>query len=377
MLKICILDGCQEHEFMSVLEAKIKPLFIYIQKLKYVVLSLDNMKNKRGVFFTALVILILSLFFVSFTFFSTFGDRKEIRARVNSMNNFVFSLEKDMSRQVYISSFRAILSLGNEISNTGEFVTDPETGNIKSSETLIEEALTSGTLNGVSYPLMDGYKLSDWETKVSELGEKVNVQVDYTIQDVEVTQDSPWMVKVKMTIDILIEDKSGLASWQKTEEIVAEVEITEFEDPLYLVHSNGKVPNKIIKSSFCDSDGLNCDFVDGSDITKLIHHSENSNYTASPTAPSFLDRLQGKLDANKQAGIESLVNLKEFSDQGISTSDKSVVDYIYFSTSEPTPKACKVLPAGTPPWPSWFKLDNEHLATYEVTWDTSNCNTPS
>ena len=40
MLKICILDGCQEHEFMSVLEAKIKP--IYIHTLKYVVLSLDK-----------------------------------------------------------------------------------------------------------------------------------------------------------------------------------------------------------------------------------------------------------------------------------------------------------------------------------------------
>ncbi len=45
MLKSCILDGCQEHEFMSVLEAKIKPLFIYIYTLKYVVLSLDNPKS--------------------------------------------------------------------------------------------------------------------------------------------------------------------------------------------------------------------------------------------------------------------------------------------------------------------------------------------
>ncbi len=40
MLKSCILDGCQEHEFMSVLEAKIKPNFIHT--LKNVVLSLDE-----------------------------------------------------------------------------------------------------------------------------------------------------------------------------------------------------------------------------------------------------------------------------------------------------------------------------------------------
>ena len=40
MLKICILDGCQEHEFISVLEAKIKPSFIHT--LKNVVLSLDK-----------------------------------------------------------------------------------------------------------------------------------------------------------------------------------------------------------------------------------------------------------------------------------------------------------------------------------------------
>ncbi len=42
MLKSCILDGCQEHEFMSVLEAKIKPLFIYR------VLSWDNYVNRSS-----------------------------------------------------------------------------------------------------------------------------------------------------------------------------------------------------------------------------------------------------------------------------------------------------------------------------------------
>lgn len=274
-----------------------------------------------------------------------------------------------MSRQVYISSFRAILSLVNQISNTGQFVKDTN-GQIIPSETLIKEALEFGTLNGLPSPLMDGYKLSDWAIKVSELGEKVNVQVDYTIQDIQVTQDSPWMVKILMIIDISIEDKSGLASWQKTETIETEVEITEFEDPLYLVHSNGKVPNKLTKSPWCDAEGI-CDFVEGTDITKLKNQSDDSYYIASPTAPSFLDRLQGKLTPNENAGIESLVNLKEFSDQEITTSDKSVVDYIYFSSSNP--KACAVSPAGMP---VWFKLDDtdNHLATYEVTWDATKCN---
>ena len=98
----------------------------------------------------------------------------------------------------------------------------------------------------------------------------------------------------------------------------------------------------------------------GSNIANLSMQSTNSYYLASTSAPSFLDRMQG-MNAPNLYGIESLVNLAELSSQSIQIKDKSVVDYIYFSNSNPT--ACNVIPAGMP---SWFKLDSDHLAAYQV-----------
>lgn len=304
-----------------------------------------ELKNKRGIFFTSIVVVILSLFFLTSTFYSSIKERESIRDRIETMNNLIFSLEKDMSRQVYISSYRAILSIESHILETGEFVAD--------AEALIEEAITNATINNQAVNLMEGFKLSDWNSRVSEIGEKSNLIINYTIENVEAYQEDPWNVKVQMTINLSVSDKSNLASWQKTETIEALIPITEFEDPLYLINTNGLVANKITRTPFLD-------FVNGNDITNLYNHANNSFYIASPSAPSFLDRLKGAVSSNEN-GIESLINLKDLSDQGIAIKDKSVVDYIYFSDSNPS--ACAVLPSGMP---SWFKLDSDHLSVYEV-----------
>ncbi|MBU3942271.1 MAG: hypothetical protein KKF74_05140, partial [Nanoarchaeota archaeon] len=57
-------------------------------------------------------------------------------------------------------------------------------------------------------------------------------------------------------------------------------------------------------------------------------------------------------------GIESLVNLEEFQAQEVPIRDRSVVDYIYFGDQTTTNYNIQDMP-------SWFKLDKEHLATYE------------
>ena len=69
-------------------------------------------------------------------------------------------------------------------------------------------------------------------------------------------------------------------------------------------------------------------------------------------------RLQGII-SNSSTGIESLVNIKKFQDQGITAQDRSAVDYIYFGTQSTTNYRIN----GTP---VWFKLDSGHLETYGV-----------
>ena len=71
--------------------------------------------NKKGFFFTGIAILLLSLFLASYTFYDDVQDRKSVQKRVETMNSFMFSIEKDLERQVYVSGFRTILVMEKEI----------------------------------------------------------------------------------------------------------------------------------------------------------------------------------------------------------------------------------------------------------------------
>lgn len=297
-------------------------------------------KDKRGMFFTILAIALLALFLVSYSIYYASQDRKSISKRIASMNDFIFSLEKDMSRQVYISGYRAILSLNNHITTSGSFLAD--------SKNSIIEALVNGTIDSQNISLMEGYRLVDWNSRVSSLGDKMNLFINYSIKEINISQDNPWSVKIDILMDLIVRDKGNLASWNKVEIISSQVEVEGFEDPIYLINTNGRVVNKINKTIYTFS----------SDISNLTLHSLNSYYIASSLAPSFLDRLEGKTSSNPN-GIESLVYLPELAEQGLAIKDKSCVDYIYFLSDNPVSHNIQGMP-------SWFKLDDAHLSIYGV-----------
>ena len=96
----------------------------------------------------------------------------------------------------------------------------------------------------------------------------------------------------------------------------------------------------------------------------LLNHTLSSYYRSHTDAPSFLNRLQGNLSAS-QYGIESLVNLQKLSSQGVPTQQKTVVDYIYFSTQNPAHN-------GVSGMPSWFRLMPRILhITMQLIWRRS------
>src|SRR3989344_2586417 len=105
----------------------------------------ENMgiRNKKGIFFTMLVLVMLSLFLVTYSFYSSFQERRTINERVSTMNKFISSLESDMSRQIYISGYRALLSLQSKITDSGQYVSDVDAS--------LEEALLYGTIDGVEF----------------------------------------------------------------------------------------------------------------------------------------------------------------------------------------------------------------------------------
>ena len=300
--------------------------------------------NKKAVFFTLITITILTLFATSYTTYSLFKNRESINNRITTLNNFVQSLEEDLPRQIYISGYRTIFLFNKRIVETSNYITDTQAS--------IEELFFNGTLDGETQSLMNDATFTNLQNFLESNSEKINANIDLQNPTITISQNDPWNLKITFNTTLIIEDRGGLASWNKTSSINVLIPVVNFDDPIYAANTVGKVLNRINQTPYQT-------FVIGGDDTNLTNHFQNSLYKESISAPSFLMRLEGNLSASP-FGIESLVNPQKLADVGISAKYKSVVDYIYFSTDDPTKY--------TIPLVTNLILDNEsnHLETYNV-----------
>ena len=300
--------------------------------------------NKKGMFFTLITIIILTLFAATYATYTLFEDRSPINNRIMTLNNFVASVEEDLPRQTYISGYRAVLLFNKKIVESGTYISDTNAS--------LNELFFSGTLDGEHQGLMDDAVFSELESFLERNAEKINANISLENPAISISQTDPWNLRITFNTTLIIEDKSNLANWNKTLSTVSFVPITNFDDPIYSANTGGKVLNRINQTPYQT-------FVTGADYTNLNEHFQNSLYVASTSGPSFLMRLEGNLNSDVN-GIESLVNPQDLADQGISAKYKSVVDYIYFSTSNPSKYT---VPAVTN-----LILDDEdnHLTTYNV-----------
>jgi hypothetical protein len=299
--------------------------------------------NKKGFIFTLSAIVLLSLFFLIYGINSLKNQDESTSDRVKSLNSFMFSLEENLQRKVYVSGFRVLFLMQKRIIDTGEFITD--------FNSTFEEVFYNGTIyNEPQDP--DLIKNIVYDEIISEINSeagKINAQINISNPSISVFQEDPWNVIVLFEADFLLKDKASLVLWNKTQSIKAKIPILGFEDPLYLV--NSPITNQYNKTPYTT-------FVTGSDVSNLKLHLENHYYTNSTLAPSFLDRFENNPGPDTN-GIESFVYLPDLSAQGITPKDKTVVDYIYFSSLTPSDNSVSGMP-------SWFKLDDAHLNIYNV-----------
>jgi len=266
-----------------------------------------------------------------------------IATRIETMNNFIKDVEQDLEKGLFISGFRAFASMVQFVANNGSYIDDVDIS--------FNELIINGSLNGQYPGLMIDSTFTDWVGKIESQADKIGILVNFTILDIEINQTGPWLIEIVSNVNLLLVDKKNTSSWNRTRIIRTSMNIETLEDPVYIVNSGGKITNTIVKSPIID-------FVQGSNTDNLNIHLNNSYYIKSNTSPSFLMRLEGNL-GNSTNGIESLVNLQEFQDQGLPIKDRSVVDYIYFGVSQTTNSMVN----GTP---AWFKLDVDHHDVYEV-----------
>mgnify|MGYP003964978823 CR=1 FL=1 len=304
--------------------------------------------NKKGIFYTLISLMFLSLLMFSMNIEKEYTLRERshvIGNRIDSVNFFITDLEKDIQRGTYIAMFRSLLGIQQQITSEGQFLND--------TQKTFKEIIVNGTIDGNYISVMNNTELSIWISKIQLEARKVAIEFNYNINYVKIYQLNPWVVAVDLNVTLNVTDMKNTAEWKRDQLITTTLNISTFEDPLYSVFTYGRVLNTIQKTPITD-------FTDGTNTTNIKEHIDNSYYIATNSSPSFIMRLSGNL-SNSTNGIESIVNLKKLEDASVSIIEKSCVDYIYFSNSTPTNYLINYTY-------NWFRLDNEsnHLGIYEA-----------
>lgn len=299
-------------------------------------------KQKKGMYYTIATIFILTIFLLSLHYEKKLTE-ESVAKRIRTMNSFISSAERDTSRALYISGYRTLLLMQNNLSK----------GSYISNTTLVfQEAILNGTFEGKNSSTLTGSAFSDWQKTIAIKGSEANIFVNLTDLKIKVYQESPWAITIEANFNMFLNDTTGLAYWNKSELIKSEIEIDGFEDPVYIINTGGKLPNIINRTIYDET------YVSGTDVLNLTEHALNSYYSANTLAPSFIMRLEGRMGSSPY-GIESMVNLVDLGKEGLPVYDKSCIDYLYFSTQILSNYRIEGMP-------SWFRLDSEHLDKYQA-----------
>ena len=305
------------------------------------------MQKKSMFYMSAAIALTLVIFATYEIYYNTYrlSDKMDgISTRIESVNFFIKDVEKDINKGIFITGFRTLLSFNQFIATNGSFI---DNLNLR-----FKESFLNGTIYQQPLSLMADSTFTDWANKISAEADKIDIKFNYTINDVKLNQTDPWTVDIGLNITLDIRDKRNTSYWLRERYLTSRISIIGFEDPLYLINSKGRVTNAIVKSNITN-------FVVNGDVTNLLMHSNNSYYAAHNDSPSFLMRFVGDL-GNSTYGIESLVNLDKFQQQGLVLKDRSIVDSIYFNNQF-------TLNYRVNNTPEWFKIDQNHLDFYQVT----------
>lgn len=327
-------------------------------------IKMKNMlKSKKGLIYLFATIVLVSIAIIVLIINTSSNNNSDqaVFSRINAMNDFLNDMESDFQRVTYISGFRAFLGINQYISETGEF--------LENYQEVFLEVFYNGSINSTPYEVMNNATFKDYITRVEMEADKIGVKLNITLNNVSLYQKDPWGIYIDMNMSIFANDTSNVASWNVTKNFETRISLDNVRDPLYSVHTIGRLPNAIVKSPYSQNE-----FVASDNTTEaLYNHTMNSYYRASTLGPSFVMRLQGNYSASPY-GIESFVNLDDLDAQGfIIDNSKSIVDYNYFGNIT-TNNYCT---SKGNPLPTWFKLDEDHYNSVYNNYEIDELNATS
>ena len=301
-------------------------------------------KNKKGLFFTLIAILMVAVFFAALS--PRQGDdlRDKIpvtEARMAVADNFITLL-----RTAYIpaalrtSSYNAMVSISEYQKSNGLRFGSYDELQRHFAEVMINGSMDCGTYRSVEQCICNctstnlSYMKNKTLTKrlrdIVELSDSdLQIRTNFSYRDYKVSlfQDNgtgPFQVGVNATINFT--STNGLAWWNFTETYSVVLNVEGIEDPLYGVESrNVTQDGTIYTNRFVETN------ITEWNATTVFKQIDERKYAYNPRGTSILTRFTVANESSPCCGIESFINTHVMNNSNITgTTGKSFVDWCFF-----------------------------------------------
>ncbi|MBW2988161.1 hypothetical protein DRJ48_02375 [Candidatus Woesearchaeota archaeon] len=263
--------------------------------------------GKRGVFYTAISLLIVSIMLLAFKSKPTeiaSGRFDAEASRVEVANALVKNINEGfIERLLKVSSYRALNALALYINTTKDPIDPSELNDV------FKEVLITGNISGkpideeIGIKIMENYTLVDNLRRLEEAaweGLSIITRFNTTNSNVVVFQSNAsgaFNVIVNLTLRYTV--LAGTATWNVKKTWSVKVPIEGLYDPLWFKWEGRAIPIEFAE--------YEVDYA--KNWTSLFKFIDNIDYMRQPYGPSYLMRLTGQYNLSSRCcGIESAVN---------------------------------------------------------------------
>ena len=273
---------------------------------------MNMIKDKRGVVFTIIAI-VLAVFFTLI-----FSARVEkpldykteiLETRISVLSDYMNTFFDYAEGTASIAGYSALRGIIINISNSGEYNPD--------FETQFAYCVKTGNLTSANIcPNMTNSTLTHFLDQLRNIAEdELNINSNYTINHVSVNQTTDaFSVEVILNLSVKVND--AYANISDTRVLVSSISINGLLDPMYLL--NGAY-NQTIKAYELEG---NWTYVD---LQQLYNTHAYRRYGE---GVSFINRIKGDLTPGDSYGIESFVN---YTHPDVNYNESySMIDYLFW-----------------------------------------------
>ncbi len=322
--------------------------------------------NKKGVLFTLVSLVVSSFLILTFSGQTTVpldSETETIRFRVGIIDRQAQTFESFSRDALRTSLYRSLIYMSDEVEENDAFFNSVD--DVKSN---LKQCMINATLNlaGEKHNCSaqnqrENITISYWLDELQNLSHsKMNLKLNYSIEEINVSQKFPFQINAKMTLNYSVGD--FFAKVNRNVTVSTAVSIQGINEPMTLYYRD--VDNEIYETHIEPS---------GWNKENLSNFTRSSDYRYHEDAPSLLMRYAGQLSNSTCCGIETVFSENVHSGvnkvENVSQIDHYYYDYlenvvrfncstVYDISTSPPPDPVPVLDG--------IRMDDKHLVNFNI-----------